>query len=38
VNAQLFESMINSQMGELDNSAIIGVLEQAAGVNLLDAV
>jgi len=35
-NTQLFERMIELGMGELDNSAVIGVIEKMAGVNLLD--
>ncbi len=35
-NAQLFEQMIEMGMGELDNSAVIGVLEKLAGVQLLE--
>ena len=36
-NAELYETMIKMGMGELDNSAIIGVLEKMAETNLLDA-
>ncbi|MFZ1041128.1 MAG: NAD(P)-binding domain-containing protein [Anaerolineales bacterium] len=35
-NTKLFEKMIELGMGELDNSAIIGVIEKLTGVNLLD--
>jgi 2-hydroxy-3-oxopropionate reductase len=35
-NTKLFEQMIEMGMGELDNSAVIGVIEKLAGVNLLD--
>jgi len=35
-NTKLFEKMIELGMGELDNSAVIGVIEKMAGVNLLD--
>jgi len=35
-NTKLFEKMIELGMGELDNSAVIGVIEKLAGVNLLD--
>jgi 2-hydroxy-3-oxopropionate reductase len=35
-NMKLFEQMIEMGMGELDNSAVVGVLEHLAGVNLLD--
>jgi 2-hydroxy-3-oxopropionate reductase len=34
VNMQLFEAMLQMGMRELDNSAVIGVLEQMAGVRL----
>jgi 2-hydroxy-3-oxopropionate reductase len=33
-NAQLFNAMLQMGMGELDNSAVIGVLEALAGVKL----
>lgn len=36
-NMKLFEQMIEMGMGELDNSAVVGVLEHLAGVSLLDA-
>ena len=36
-NLKLFEQMIEMGMGELDNSAVVGVLEHLAGVSLLDA-
>ena len=35
-NANLFQHMIDSGMGELDNSAVVGVIEQKAGVKILD--
>jgi len=35
-NAKLFEQMIEMGMGDLDNSAVIGVIERLAGINLLD--
>jgi len=35
-NAKLYETMIEMGMGELDNSAVVGVLEKMADVNLLD--
>ncbi len=35
-NTKLFEKMIELGMGELDNSAIIGVIEKLTGVNLLE--
>jgi len=33
-NAQLFNAMLQMDMGELDNSAVIGVLEALAGIEL----
>ena len=35
-NTRLYEEMIELGMGELDNSAVIGVIEKLAGINLLD--
>ena len=35
-NTRLFQQMIDLGMGELDNSAVIGVIERLAGVTLLD--
>jgi len=35
-NTKLFQEMIDMGMGELDNSAIVGVIEHLAGVKLLD--
>ena len=35
-NAKLFQQMIDSGMGELDNSAVVGVIEEKAGVKILD--
>lgn len=35
-NTKLYEEMINMGFGELDNSAVIGVLERMASTNLLD--
>jgi len=35
-NTKLFQQMIDSGMGELDNSAVVGVIEQLAGVEILD--
>jgi 2-hydroxy-3-oxopropionate reductase len=35
-NTKLFEQMIEMGMGELDNSAVVGVLEHLAGVSLLE--
>jgi 2-hydroxy-3-oxopropionate reductase len=37
VNAQLFNAMLEMGMEELDNSAVIGVLESLANVELLDS-
>lgn len=36
-HAQLFQAMLQMGMAELDNSAVIGVLETLAGVQLLEA-
>jgi 2-hydroxy-3-oxopropionate reductase len=35
-NARLFQEMIDSGLGELDNSAVVGVIEEKAGVAILD--
>jgi 2-hydroxy-3-oxopropionate reductase len=35
-NAKLFQDMVDSGMGELDNSAVVGVIEEKAGVKILD--
>ena len=35
-NPKLFQQMIDSGMGELDNSAVVGVIEEKAGVKILD--
>lgn len=35
-NANFFQQMIDSGMGELDNSAVVGVIEEKAGVKILD--
>jgi 2-hydroxy-3-oxopropionate reductase len=35
-NAKLFQQMIDLGMGELDNSAVVGVIEKKAGVKILD--
>jgi 2-hydroxy-3-oxopropionate reductase len=35
-NAKLYEKMIEMGMGELDNSAVLGVLEKMAQMNLLE--
>jgi 2-hydroxy-3-oxopropionate reductase len=34
-NTELFQQMIEMGMGELDNSAVVGVIERLAGVDLL---
>ena len=36
-NTKLFQEMIEMGMGELDNSAVVGVIEQKAGVGILDS-
>jgi 2-hydroxy-3-oxopropionate reductase len=36
VDAQLFNAMLEIGMGDLDNSAVLGVIEALANVNLLD--
>ena len=36
VNTELFQQMIDQGMGELDNSAVVGVIEKLAGVEILD--
>ena len=35
-NTKLFQEMIEQGMGELDNSAVVGVIEKLAGVGILD--
>lgn len=35
-NTKLFQQMIDSGMGELDNSAVVGVIEEKAGVEIID--
>jgi 2-hydroxy-3-oxopropionate reductase len=35
-NTRRFQQMIDSGMGELDNSAVVGVFEKQAGVEILD--
>jgi 2-hydroxy-3-oxopropionate reductase len=35
LDAQLFNAMLENGMGELDNSAVIGILEYMAGIKLL---
>ena len=34
-NTKLFQEMIDSGMGELDNSAVVGVIEEKAGVKIM---
>ena len=34
-NTKLFQQMIDSGMGELDNSAVVGVIEEQAGVEIV---
>jgi 2-hydroxy-3-oxopropionate reductase len=34
VDAQLYNAMLQNDMGELDNSAVIGIIEELAGVEL----
>jgi 2-hydroxy-3-oxopropionate reductase len=36
VHAQLFNAMLQMDMGELDNSAVLGVLEELAGIKLIE--
>jgi 2-hydroxy-3-oxopropionate reductase len=36
INAQLFNAMLEMGMRDLDNSAVIGVIEKLAGSLLLD--
>ena len=35
-NTKLYQQMIDMEMGELDNSAVVGVIERLAGVGILD--
>lgn len=35
-NADLFQQMIDADMGELDNSAVVGVIEKLARIGILD--
>ncbi|MBI5297240.1 MAG: NAD-binding protein [Chloroflexi bacterium] len=35
-NARFYEQMIELGMGELDNSAVVGVIEKLAGIGILD--
>ena len=34
-NTKLFQQMIDEGMGELDNSAVVGVIEKMAGVEIV---
>jgi len=34
-NTKLFQQMIDLGMGELDNSAVVGVIEKQAGVEII---
>lgn len=34
-NTKLFQQMIDSGMGELDNSAVVGVIEKQAGIDII---
>ena len=36
VDAQLFNAMLEMQMGDLDNSAVVGVIEALANTKLLE--
>ena len=36
VDAQLFNAMLEMDMAELDNSAVVGVIEALAGIHLLE--
>jgi 2-hydroxy-3-oxopropionate reductase len=36
VHAQLFNAMLQMDMAELDNSAVLGVIEQLAGIRLVE--
>jgi 2-hydroxy-3-oxopropionate reductase len=35
-NTKLYQQMIELGMGELDNSAVVGVIEKLAGIGILD--
>ena len=35
-NTKLFSSMVEQGMGNLDNSAVVGVIEKLAGIGILD--
>jgi len=37
VDAQLYNAMLQNGMGELDNSAVIGIIEALAGVQLMES-
>jgi 2-hydroxy-3-oxopropionate reductase len=36
VHSQLFNAMLQMDMSELDNSAVLGVIEQLAGIKLVE--
>ena len=36
INTNLFQEMIDAGMGDLDNSAVVGVIEKLAGIGILD--
>ena len=36
IHTQLFNAMLQMDMAELDNSAVLGVIEQLAGIRLLE--
>jgi 2-hydroxy-3-oxopropionate reductase len=36
IDTKLFQQMIDDGMGELDNSAVVGVMEKLAGIGILD--
>ena len=35
-NTKFYQMMIDMGMGELDNSAVVGVIEKLAGIGILD--
>jgi 2-hydroxy-3-oxopropionate reductase len=37
VDAQLYNAMLQNDMGELDNSAVVGMIEELAGTKLLES-
>jgi 2-hydroxy-3-oxopropionate reductase len=37
VDAQLYNAMLQNGMGELDNSAVVGIIEELAGVELKES-